>query len=322
LVVTDADAGQSSWQTSTQTSVYGQLALDANGLWTYTLNNTALAVQELNTGDSRADTYTLHTFDGTAYTVSVNVNGKSEPVAPAPSVSTTTAPTSNATPSASTGGVSTNNGGMAVTTAVTTATTSSNGASGGTSGTAGSAQTAVVTSMTGGATQFFQPVNAPVTQPTSPAPSMAGGSGAGFNAIPVNTALGSGVSGLGLGMGGFATAGSTGVNLGDIAGATAKDDKRQQGTITGTAPVTNAPVETVLQPQGGVPAQPSTSNAPAPQSTDVQPQTPADVPTQPVGPQSANEANQMDDALALAATVAQMAALSTRPGRILWGTGV
>ena len=375
LVVTDADAGQSSWQTSTQTSVYGQLALDANGLWTYTLNNTALAVQELNTGDSRTDTYTFYTFDGTAYTVIVSVNGKSEPVAPALTVSTTTAPTSNTTTSASAGSGSANNGGMPVTTPVTNTTANS----GSSTGTTGSAQTAVVTSMTGGSTQFFQPVTTPASQPVAPAPSMVGASGTGFNATPVNTALGSGVAGLGLGLGGFATAGAAGVNLGDIAGvtaqdrgrgavntgggqslgtgrdtavapstgvstgtgigsnnangaggvrlgdiegATAKDDKRQQGTTTGTTPAANAPTETASQPQGGVPAQPNNGNAPAAQPVDAQPQTPADVPTQPVGPQSANEANQMDDALALAATVAQMAALSTRPGRILWGAGV
>ncbi|RUZ14435.1 adhesin [Mesorhizobium sp. M7A.F.Ca.CA.002.15.1.1] len=54
---------------------YGTFAMNAAGTWTYTLDNTNSAVQELNAGDHLIDTFTVRTADGTAQVVTVTING-------------------------------------------------------------------------------------------------------------------------------------------------------------------------------------------------------------------------------------------------------
>jgi hypothetical protein len=88
------------------------------------------------------------------------------------------------------------------------------------------------------------------------------------------------------------------VNLGDIQGVTAKDTKLPTDPPSGTQPAEAAPTDPAAQPEGVVPNQT----------------------TQPIPPQSLND-SVVDETLTVA-TVAQLAALATRPGRILWGVGV
>src|SRR6266567_6180387 len=57
---------------------YGTYEMTAGGLWTYTLNNNNAAVQGLNAGQSLTDTFTVHTADGTAQTVTVTINGSND----------------------------------------------------------------------------------------------------------------------------------------------------------------------------------------------------------------------------------------------------
>ena len=45
---------------------YGSFAITANGVWTYTLDETNSAVQALNVGGTLTDTFTVTTVDGTA----------------------------------------------------------------------------------------------------------------------------------------------------------------------------------------------------------------------------------------------------------------
>ncbi|MEI9416429.1 VCBS domain-containing protein, partial [Mesorhizobium sp. Cs1321R2N1] len=54
---------------------YGTFAMTAAGNWTYTLDNTNIAVQELNAGDHLTDTFTVLTADGTAQVVTITING-------------------------------------------------------------------------------------------------------------------------------------------------------------------------------------------------------------------------------------------------------
>ncbi|MFO1084650.1 MAG: VCBS domain-containing protein [Reyranellaceae bacterium] len=82
LTITDADAGQASFQAGTLAGLYGNLVLAAGGAWTYTLNNASAAVQALNTGQSLVDAIAAHAVDGTTKTIAVTINGADEPVMP------------------------------------------------------------------------------------------------------------------------------------------------------------------------------------------------------------------------------------------------
>ena len=70
-----ADAWQAVAAGAATTNGYGTFALTANGVWTYTLDNTNAAVQALNDGDTLTDTFTVLTQDGTAQLVTVTING-------------------------------------------------------------------------------------------------------------------------------------------------------------------------------------------------------------------------------------------------------
>jgi VCBS repeat-containing protein len=79
LVVTDPDAGQSSWVAQSGTAgTYGSFSINAAGAWTYTLNNAAGNVQALPAGTSVTDSFTVTTADGTTRTVVVTVNGTND----------------------------------------------------------------------------------------------------------------------------------------------------------------------------------------------------------------------------------------------------
>lgn len=68
---------------------YGTMTVDANGNWTYNLNNGAANVQALNSGDAVVDSFVFNVDDGnggvTAANVDVTVNGEDDgPVFPTP----------------------------------------------------------------------------------------------------------------------------------------------------------------------------------------------------------------------------------------------
>jgi VCBS repeat-containing protein len=54
---------------------YGSYTIDAGGHWVFTVNDSNSTVQGLNVGDSLTETFTIHTQDGTAQTISVVING-------------------------------------------------------------------------------------------------------------------------------------------------------------------------------------------------------------------------------------------------------
>src|SRR5262245_42583136 len=54
---------------------YGTFTMTANGVWTYTLDNTNSAVQALNVGDTLTDTFTVTSIDGTPQVVTITIHG-------------------------------------------------------------------------------------------------------------------------------------------------------------------------------------------------------------------------------------------------------
>jgi len=84
LQVADADAGQSALVVQSNvlgTAGLGTFNVNANGSWTYQINNASPAVQALNNGQTLVDSLTVVSADGTAsQEISVAVNGRDEPL--------------------------------------------------------------------------------------------------------------------------------------------------------------------------------------------------------------------------------------------------
>ncbi len=57
---------------------YGSYTLTADGVWTYTLNNSNAAVQALNAGQTLTDTFTATTVGGTAQLVTITIDGAND----------------------------------------------------------------------------------------------------------------------------------------------------------------------------------------------------------------------------------------------------
>ncbi|NTS66850.1 VCBS repeat-containing protein, partial [Sphingomonas sp. HHU CXW] len=75
LTVTDADTNQSSYQANTIVGSYGTFVIAADGTYTYTADNNQRAIQEIGEGDTRTETFTALTADGTQQQVTVTING-------------------------------------------------------------------------------------------------------------------------------------------------------------------------------------------------------------------------------------------------------
>ena len=57
---------------------YGSFTITADGVWTYLLDGTNIAVQALNTGDTLTDSFTVTAADGTAQLVTITINGSND----------------------------------------------------------------------------------------------------------------------------------------------------------------------------------------------------------------------------------------------------
>ncbi|CAB3728417.1 hypothetical protein LMG1873_04580 [Achromobacter piechaudii] len=79
LDVVDPDAGQASFNPVTdKTSDHGTFSIDANGNWTYSLNNDDPKVQALAVGETLTETFTVTTIDGTQAQIVVTINGTND----------------------------------------------------------------------------------------------------------------------------------------------------------------------------------------------------------------------------------------------------
>src|SRR5207249_693114 len=67
LTIADADAGQSSFAAQASAAgSYGAFVLGADGHWSYSADNSQVAVQQLGAGQSLTDSFTAVSSDGTA----------------------------------------------------------------------------------------------------------------------------------------------------------------------------------------------------------------------------------------------------------------
>ncbi|MDP9964697.1 VCBS repeat-containing protein [Variovorax paradoxus] len=82
LTIADVDAGQSNFMPQASTggsNGYGSFALAADGNWTYTVNNSQTAIQQLAAGQLLSDSFTAVSSDGTASrVVTVTIAGTND----------------------------------------------------------------------------------------------------------------------------------------------------------------------------------------------------------------------------------------------------
>ena len=80
VTVTDADAGESSLQAviGAGDRGYGTFDVQANGSWTYELDNSNIAVQALALGATLTDTIIVNTADGTPTAITVTITGTND----------------------------------------------------------------------------------------------------------------------------------------------------------------------------------------------------------------------------------------------------
>jgi VCBS repeat-containing protein len=86
LTVVDPDAGEDHFIAGTVEGRYGALELSEDGSWTYSLNNNADNVQQLDAGDIVTDTINIHSADGSSHAIVMTVNGSND----SPSIDTIT----------------------------------------------------------------------------------------------------------------------------------------------------------------------------------------------------------------------------------------
>ncbi|WAC44493.1 VCBS domain-containing protein [Pseudomonas sp. SL4(2022)] len=75
LSVSDVDQGEAGFVPQTLTGGYGQLQLDAQGHWSYQLDNANPSVQALGEGESATDTLTVTSLDGTPQQITIVIRG-------------------------------------------------------------------------------------------------------------------------------------------------------------------------------------------------------------------------------------------------------
>ncbi|WP_415834913.1 retention module-containing protein, partial [Bordetella bronchialis] len=79
LDIVDADQGESVFQVQNNTVLaHGTFSIDANGNWTYNLNNSDPKVQELGVGESLTEKITVLTADGTPTEVTITIDGTND----------------------------------------------------------------------------------------------------------------------------------------------------------------------------------------------------------------------------------------------------
>ncbi|MFY2107632.1 retention module-containing protein, partial [Achromobacter ruhlandii] len=86
LDVADKDAGEAKFTPQTDAAgKYGTFSIDANGNWTFKLDNDAKAVQQLGAKESLTETFTVTTADGTTGQVVITITGTNDAAVITPS---------------------------------------------------------------------------------------------------------------------------------------------------------------------------------------------------------------------------------------------
>jgi len=79
LFADDADQGEVGFKADTCSGQFGSLAIDENGVWTYSVDNYLSVIQQLGEGDSIDDVFTIQSIDGTQQTVTISIFGMNDP---------------------------------------------------------------------------------------------------------------------------------------------------------------------------------------------------------------------------------------------------
>ncbi|WFU11876.1 VCBS domain-containing protein (plasmid) [Rhizobium sp. CB3090] len=82
LTINDADRGESNFRPTTiapDGTHLGTLTIDADGNWSYKVDNSLSAVQSLGANQSKTDTFTVSSVDGTTHDIVVTINGTNDP---------------------------------------------------------------------------------------------------------------------------------------------------------------------------------------------------------------------------------------------------
>ena len=78
LSISDADTGEELFTAGVAAGAYGSLIIDANGNWTYTLDNANAAVQALPFSVTLNDTVTVTAIDGTTHDIIITIAGTND----------------------------------------------------------------------------------------------------------------------------------------------------------------------------------------------------------------------------------------------------
>ncbi|RBP79296.1 VCBS repeat-containing protein [Shewanella putrefaciens] len=79
LSIVDPDAGQAQFvPQNAVVAKYGHYTIDQNGFWLYEADNKLAAIQQLKTGEHLTDSFTVHSADGTAQTITVTIQGQDD----------------------------------------------------------------------------------------------------------------------------------------------------------------------------------------------------------------------------------------------------
>ena len=75
LSITDSDAGEAAFLTTTSSGNYGNLDIDANGNWQYAADNNQNGIQNLAANETLTDSLIVSSIDGTTHTINITIIG-------------------------------------------------------------------------------------------------------------------------------------------------------------------------------------------------------------------------------------------------------
>ncbi|TIU74837.1 MAG: hypothetical protein E5W15_02555, partial [Mesorhizobium sp.] len=78
LTIEDVDRDEEFFQSAGLTGKFGWLAIDDQGNWQYTLDNSNSAVQALRAGQTLTDPISVQALDGTSHDIEITINGADE----------------------------------------------------------------------------------------------------------------------------------------------------------------------------------------------------------------------------------------------------
>ncbi len=81
LNITDSNASESAFVAEIITGLYGNLAIDADGNWTYSADNSQSAIQDLSAGSALTERLTVSSIDNTTHVITITIAGVNEKAA-------------------------------------------------------------------------------------------------------------------------------------------------------------------------------------------------------------------------------------------------